>query len=357
MRGGPGVRLGKYARVGSSIVAAALVLGVGVALLAFAELWVGAATLPRWLPAPPYWVGRSLHGLPFATSNPWTVVRQKLAGVSLQATALPPWSDEHTPSQAALSAGSYLGWGSATSGSLTLYGHACTPNDPLAALILRGAGEEIEFTGAAVTVTDSDPGIGYALPTTRLTGQLPAGNLGSTAVARCRSGAEAHHQLGAVRVMELPANPANLQVHLSSSPAAGVYAELMVVNPGPATIVVSGVAYAPAHAATGKVRVVTGPSVQPPALRGRPSAAQLNESHGSKRALVAAGNLPVHNADHLSIVLQSAEAALIVIDQGSFHPTRPQLPALFYPVVSYESASGPGAALAPDQLAVGWTWQ
>ena len=357
MRRGPDVRLGKYARVGISAFAAALVLVVGVVLLAFAELWVGTATLPRWLPTPPYWVGRSLHGLPLAKSSPWTVVRYKLAGVSLQATALPPWSDEHTPSQAALSAGSYLGWSSATSGSLTLYGHACTPSDPLAALILRGAGEEIEFTGGAVTVTDSDPGIGYALPTTRVTGQLPAGNVGSSAVARCRSGAEAHHQLGAVRVIEVPANPANLQVHVSSSPAAGVYAELLVINPGPATIVVTGVEYAPAQAATGKVRVMTGPSVQPPALRSRPSAAQLNEFQSSKRALVAGSDLPVHNTDHLSIGLQSAEAALIVIDQGSFHPTRPQLPALFYPVVYYESASGPGAALAPDQLAVGWTWQ
>ncbi|HRP46451.1 MAG TPA: hypothetical protein PLT07_02775, partial [Trueperaceae bacterium] len=364
-------RFGKFARACRAVGGAALAIVVGFALLAFSELWVGSATLPRWLPPPPYWVGRTLHGLPFAKSAPWKLVRYKLVGVSLQATALPPWSDAHTPAQAALSAGSYLGWSSATGGSLTLYGHACTPADPLAALTLRGTSENVEFTGAALVTADADPGIGYSLPTTRLTGPLPMGDLGSTALARCRSGAEALHQLGAVRVAEAPANPANLQVHLSTWPAAGVYAELVVVNPGPASLVVTGVEYAPAQAATGRVRVrrpastaVTtrwrggsGPAVQPPALSGTPSAAQVNEFQRAKRALVTSGNLPVDNADELSIVLRSSEAALIVIDQDSFHPTRPQLPAFFYPVVSYESPSGAGAALVSDRFAVGWTWQ
>ncbi len=357
MRRPQGARFGEFAPACRVVGGAALAIVVGFALLAFSELWVGSATLPRWLPPPPYWVGRTLHGLPFAKSAPWKLVRYKLVGVSLQATALPPWSDAHTPAQAALSAGSYLGWTSATGGSLTFYGHACTPADPVAALTLRGTREDVEFTGAALITADADPDVGYSLPTTRLTGPLPIGDLGSTALARCRSGAEALHQLGAVRVAEAPANPANLQVHLSTWPAVGVYAELVVVNPGPASLVVTGVEYAPAQAATGRVRVMTGPAVQPPALHGTPSAAQVNEFQRAKRVLVTSGNLPVDNADELSIVLRSSEAALIVIDQGSFHPTRPQLPAFFYPVVSYESPSGAGAALVSDRFAVGWTWQ
>lgn len=367
----------RIAWVAGSLLAAVLAGG----MLAFAEVWTGAATLPAWAPPAPYRLGRALATLPFAGSPAWTWVRRHVVGVSRWPTAVAPWSNTGVPHESALGPGAYLGWSDGVRGSVTFHGHACSASDPLVVLTLILGDTRVELERGAVVVSDDDVGIGYRLPLTTVTAPLPPGEYSAVAAARCRSGEETLHQLGAVRIVALPADNAGIAVSASSTPSGGVPAVLSVLNLGLRPARLTRVEYAPAVAATGRViagagsveQVArwraslfgSGPAVlDPPSLDAWPTGTSQTDPTATGRAATDGGPEPsapdqalrVRPAASLDLTLEPDQAALIVVTAASLYPTRPSRPVLFRPLVLYETAAGePGGVLERDRLAVGWT--
>ncbi len=349
-----------------------LVLAVPVALalivgaLAFSEVWAGAATLPRWAPRAPYWVARALPALPFADSPAWAWVRRYVVGVSRRPTTVAPWSGASAPSQAALGAGAYLGWSDGVSGGITLHGHACSASDPLVALTLLLGATRVELERDAVHATDEDVGVGYELPLTTVSAPLPPGDYAAGALARCRSGAEVRHQLGAVRVVAPPDDLAWLALTVSSTPSGDVPAELSVVNLGLHPVRLTRIEYAPAVAATGEVIAGAVSAEQVAAwrarLRGGPGSPASPTSPSIASVVTAPPaedgpqGLRARSATDLDLVVEPGQAAIILVTAKSLHPTRPPRPVLSHPLVLYETATGEeGGLLVRERLIVGWT--
>lgn len=362
----------------AGVLFAAVLIG---SMLAFAEVWTGAGILPSWAPRAPYRLARALPTLPFAGSPAWAWVRRHVVGVSRWPTAAAPWSNAGAPSEPALGPGAYLGWSDGVRGSITFHGHACSASDPLVTLTLSLGDTRIELERSAVVATDDDVGIGYHLPLTTVTAPLPPGEYSAGATARCRSGEETRHQLGAVRIVARPADSAGLVVSTSSTPSGGVPAVLSVFNLGHRPARLTRVEYAPEVAATGQVLAGAGsveqvarwraslfgsepggsdptsPDALPPgATQTNPTASGGASADGSGPRTAADQALRVRPAASLDLTIEPDQAALIVVTTASLYPTRPSRPVLFRPLVLYETAAGEqGGMLVRDRLAVGWT--
>jgi hypothetical protein len=214
-----------------------------------------------------------------------------------------------------------------------------------------------------------------------VTAPLPPGEYSAGAAARCRSGEETLHQLGAVRIVALPADSAGIAVSASSTPSGAVPAVLSVLNLGHRPARLTRVEYAPEVAATGRViagagsveQVArwraslfgSGPAVLDPASPDAlaTGAAQTNPTATGRASTddfgpptVASQALRARPAANLDLLLEPGQAALVVVTTASLHPTRPSRPVLFRPLVLYETAAGErGGVLLRDRLAVGWT--
>lgn len=342
-----------------AIAALATLLTLSAALAAslLAERWVGAATLPRWLPAAPYGVSRALHALPFTHAGAWERLREHLVVVARQPSTLPDPSLGHHPSQVVLSGGSYLGWTDGATGNLTLYGHACRPADPPAGMLLTVAGREVPVAADAIHTSDLDVGTYFPVPVTRVEAALPAGDYAPVATVRCRSGAESRHQLGALRIVELAPNRAGLLVDVWAAPLTGIYAYVFLMNPGPEAVTVTRVDYAPTAAATGEVLAYAPPEGVVARLEHVVADRDVLERlSADPHAADLPATWPTAAAADLALRLPAGGTAIVVIHSGSFHATRPRLPTLFHPVVGYELDDGTrGAVTSTRRTAAGWT--
>lgn len=320
-----------------------------LALLGAAERWAGATELPAWLPPAPYRVGRLLAALPSPGGAMALLGYHGERAPALAATATPwPYLAQRTGN--ALGPGSYLGFNAPAGSVLTLFGHPCSSADPVVSLTLRSPAGPVVLPASALVTESSDLGTGHLTPTTRTLAALPPGDYAPRALARCRSGAERVHQLGALSVVEALPNPALLGALLAAHPGGGVYAELIVINPGLTPVTLTRLDYAPAGAATGAVIGATGRPEEIPAWR----AASLATDGPPEPAPVTP--LRELRADSLGLLLEAGEYAFLAVNAGSYHRTRPALPALSHPVLHYVLQDGtPGAVVVPEDVGVGWT--
>lgn len=342
-------------------------LSVTTSAIMAADIWLAAATLPSWMPAPPHWLARAMYALPFTHAKAWEHAHGLLAGG--RALALAPWAVQHVRTQALLSHGSYQGWSDGESGSLVLYGHACSEDDPPVALSLTAAGRTVTVERGAFRTVEADLGTPYAMPLTLIAAHLPPGDYAPSATARCRSGTEAHHALGAVRIVAQPPNGAGLSATLRLAPVVGVAAELVVYNPGPGAVTLRAVEYAPAWAAAGEVLGAAGrremiygwrEATWPVALPGRGGTeeAELTPWHFAYQAPDDPRALRSRDPRALDLRLRGGEYAFLLLDQRSFRPTRPMRPAIFHPLVRYETETGRlDGVLVREPVAVGWIGQ
>lgn len=335
-----------------------------------AEAWAGSATLPPWLPAAPAWVGRLLHALPLTHSGAWKQLRVRTSNLLPQPSSLPDPRLGYHPSQSTLSPGSYHGWSDGTTAQLVLYGHACSADDPLTSLSLEGKQGWTEVERASLDPLLLDVGSSYPMAVTRVTKPLMEGSYGPRALARCRSGAEWLHQIGAVEVSTLPPNPAGLLIESVTAPLVGLYSELFLLNPGPHAATVRGVSYGPTSRITGDVLALAPPVGE---------VARIEQLVGDRRLLDpeegrvvtgddpglppngtgrigATSGWPVRAADDLFEVLEPGGTMLLVIYSDSFYAAHPRLPALFHPVVRYELPDGTvGAVTDGERTSAGWS--
>lgn len=337
----------------------AAALAVALAALAgglLAEGWVGAASLPRWLPPAPYPLARALHALPFTHSTPWEWARRHVAAPVRPRSSLPDPALGLQPSQSGLSAGSYLGWTDGAAGGLTLYGHACTPADPPVGVSLAVAGREVRLGADAIATLELDIGTYYPAPVTRLSGALPAGDYAPAATVRCRSGAEARHPLGAVRVAQVAPNPAGLLIDAWAAPLVGVYSHVALLNPGPDAVTLTRLEYAPAAAATSVVLAYLAPAGSVARLEDVVGDGELLERLAADPHGLEPVVWPAASARDLALRLPAGGSVLLIVHAASFHATQPRLPALFHPAVSYELDDGTqGGVTATARLSAGWT--
>lgn len=332
-----------------------------------AEAWNGARNLPPWAPSPPYWLGRALKLLP---GDDVETLPTKWLRLSLRwprpAVALPPWTTLQVRSLTGLSPGGYQGWTDGHDGRLALHGHPCTAEDPVVALTFnRGAGE-VAVALRHLSLTEVGNGAGYTLPVTLIAAPLPAGDYAPTATARCRSGREARHALGAAEVLETPGNPAGLEFRSAGSLGhAGLPAELVLFNPGPGAVRLKAAHVGPAAASTGKVLAGAGSlelvarwrsGIAAGALAGPGATDHLSPWDAAYRAEDDPRNLLPRPTHDLALDVAPNEYAIIAVTTGSFHETRPALPQLFYPLVEYVTDSlEPGGLVLRDEVMVGWS--
>lgn len=384
-----------------------LALG-GVALTSLglalgAEAWTGARSLPPWAPSPPYWLGRALTLLP---GDGIETLPMKWLRLSARwprpAVALPPWTALQVRALTGLSPGGYQGWTDGHDGRLALHGHPCTAEDPLVALTLNLGAGEVPVGLRHLSLTEVANGAGYTLPVTLIEAPLPAGDYAPTATARCRSGREARHALGAAQVLEAPGNPAGLELRSASSLGhAGLPAELVLFNPGPGAVRLEAAHIGPRAASSGRVLagagslelvarwragIATGALTGAGAVAAGPRAAGTGATGAAAPVTGATGavaltappaavatdhlspwdaafrtqddprNLLLRPAHDLALDVAPNEYAIIAVTTASFHETRPALPQLFYPLVEYVTdALEPGGLVVRDELMAGWS--